>query len=58
MINYDYSEQDILSFYNLQAVDPTSISHLNLNKEEDIAPEEINKLSKDEQFAILNRLVN
>ncbi|KAK6456318.1 exocyst complex component Sec5-domain-containing protein [Scheffersomyces xylosifermentans] len=58
MLNYDYTEADLLSFYNIQSLDPTSKQQLNLSTQEDIDPIEIAKLSKDEQFNILNDLLN
>ncbi|CUM68447.1 uncharacterized protein PRCAT00006171001 [Priceomyces carsonii] len=57
MINYDDSNESILSFYNLKTVNPKSTKELNLSEYKNIDSDQLDNLTTDEQFNLLNKLV-
>ena len=58
MINYDDNDENLLSFYNIATVNPSSRKDLNLTNQEQIDSDELNNLTTDEQFNLLITLVN
>lgn len=58
MINYDDNDENLLSFYNISTVNPSTRKDLNLTNQEQIDSDELNNLTTDEQFNLLITLVN
>lgn len=59
MINYDDLDQTLLSFYSLDSLNLNSVNDLNLLLDHDLFDiDELNDKSTDEQFNILNQIIN
>lgn len=58
MINYDDSEASLLLYYNIPTISPKTIEDLHITEQEFIDKDEIDSLSVDQQFDLLNGLVN
>lgn len=60
MLNYDDSDQSVLAFYDMPTLQPHSLKDLNIPVKEafSIDVDELGKLSSDDQFDMLNELVN
>lgn len=60
MLNFDDSDQSVLAFYNVSTLQPQSLQDLNIPSKESfsIDVDELEKLSTDDQFNMLNDIVN
>lgn len=58
MINYDDSESSLLLYYNIPTLNPKTLDDLHIREQQFVDKDEIDTLSVDQQFDLLNSLVN
>lgn len=58
MLDYDDADETLLSFYDIPTLEPTSIGDINVKFQQQFDHDEINTLSTDEQFNLLNEFVH
>lgn len=58
MLDYNVGEDDLLKFYNIKTLQPKSKNDLNIARNSQFNPEQLEGLGADEQFTILSKLIN